>query len=197
MLGYAEPGGMAKSHSLGIRPDWLYCAVRECQVLAGVIAMSDEARLNVRARLCATIPPVANTLEHLVLEGLIAQSQRAIEHATSHSIAARTRSGVAAKAAYILRTRYTEHWTISRLARELGTNRFHLTTEFRQTHGCGVHHYLIRSRVDAAGRLIGGGVKIEAAAYAVGFHSKKTLYSTFRKIRGTAPSSARGAEPPD
>jgi AraC-like DNA-binding protein len=181
-------GGLARQ---GVRPGWMFCAARECQVLAGTIALKGVRPTDVRPILCAGVPPVANELERYVLEGLIARSEREIEERRSDAIIFGSGSRLAVRAARILGDRHAEPWTIPLLARELGTNRFRLTTEFREALGVTVHQYLVQCRVEAAERLIQAGEKIEAAAYAVGFRSKKTLYSAFRKCRGTLPTAAR------
>jgi AraC-like DNA-binding protein len=165
----------------------MFCAVRECQVLAGTIVLGGVPVIDARAILCAGVPPVANDLERHVLEGLIARSQHEIEDRTSHPLVATPGAGFAVLAARILHDRHAEPWTIGLLAHELGTNRFRLTTEFRAALGLGVHEYLVQCRVEAAQPLIHAGAKIEAVAYAVGFRSKKTLYSAFKKVRGTLP----------
>lgn len=92
-------------------------------------------------------------------------------------------NSLAHKAARTLRERYAEPWTIRLLAKELATNRFCLTSEFKATHGVGVHAYLVACRLEAARRLVRNGEKVEVSARAVGFRSKKTLYNSIKRLQ--------------
>lgn len=64
----------------GVRPDWMFCAARECQLLAGIIALSDPRSVDVHAALGAAVPAPASDVERFILESLIARSLREIEN---------------------------------------------------------------------------------------------------------------------
>ena len=50
-----------------------------------------------------------------------------------------------------------------------------------------MHQWLTRVRLDHAVALVPDGVKIEAVALLVGYHSKKNFYRQFRRRFGTTP----------
>lgn len=178
----------------GVRPTWMFYAAREAQILAGRIALRSAPTavdvVDVRSVLCGAIPPVANHVERFVLEGLIAVAQKELTKPSLFSFSPDPNTLVG-RAACILRDRYAEHWTISLLVHELGTNRFCLTKAFKSAFGVGLHEYLVECRVEAAEDRIQAGEKIETTAYAVGFRSKKTLYAAFRRVRGTSPGTSK------
>jgi AraC-like DNA-binding protein len=129
-----------------------------------------------------------NLLERYVLEGLIALALQQCHRRAQASALTKTDT-LAGRAATVLRDRFAEPWTIGRLAHELGTNRFQLTRDFKAAMGVGIHQYLVRCRVRAAEDRIRAGEKTEAAAVAVGFRSKKTLYAAYRRVRGVSLTS--------
>jgi AraC-like DNA-binding protein len=162
----------------------MYQAAKESQLVAGTIAFAGvTSPLEIRLVLTRAIPEPRNLLERYVLEGLIALALQECHRRTSQASASNTDT-LASRAASLLRDRFAEPWTIGRLAHELGTNRFRLTSEFKATMGVGIHRYLVRCRVPAAEDCIRAGDKIETAARAVGFRSKKTLYGAYRRVRG-------------
>jgi AraC-like DNA-binding protein len=170
----------------GIRRDWMFEAARESQLLAGRIAAdrSSPSPIEVRSSLCASLSEPANDLERYVLEGLIARALYELNQRPSRAFGDTTVDRVPARASSVLRHRFSEHWTIGRLAHELVTNRLRLTTEFKAAFGVGVHRYLIECRINAAEELLGKGEKVESASKEVGFHSKKTLYDAYKRVRG-------------
>src|SRR5262249_61862907 len=112
----------------GVRPEWMYEAACAAQRLAGSIWMDAEQAIDVRRTLVARTPPPVSAIEKQVLEGLIARAE--IER-RKHIVVERSPSmSIAQRASAVLGERFTEHWTIPRLARALGTNRFALTTGF-------------------------------------------------------------------
>jgi transcriptional regulator GlxA family with amidase domain len=52
-----------------------------------------------------------------------------------------------------------------------------------------VRQWLTRVRLDHAASLIREGIKIEAVALIVGYHSKKNFYRQFRRRFATTPSA--------
>jgi len=188
--------GPATATTGGVRPNWMSSAARESQLLAGSLALSDAPHLiDVRAILSNSIPPVANELERHLLEAFIARAQQELERMSSNA-AALCDPTLAGRAAQILRDRYPEQWTIQRLARELATNRFDLTTEFKRRFDVGVHEYLVRLRVARAQDLLCGDSKVESVAHDVGFRSKKTLYDAHRRVTGHSLRMDQAKGPP-
>ena len=59
--------------------------------------------------------------------------------------------------------------------------------------GVGVHHYLVRFRIHVAEqRLRSGPEKGEALARDVGFQSRKTLYTAYRRVTGKSLKLNKG-----
>ena len=165
----------------------MFKAARESQLVAGKIASSGvPSPLQIRLVLSRAIPAPCNLLEFYVLEGLIALARRDWHICASHGSTLGKTGTLAGRAATVLRDRFAEAWTITRLAHVLGTNRFQLTREFKATMGVGVHGYLVRCRVQSAEDRIRAGDKVETAARAVGFRGTKTLYAAYKRVRGVS-----------
>jgi AraC-like DNA-binding protein len=163
-----------------IRADWLFRIAQAAQTGVARIRFRELTSVDaVRSYLLNSAGPPQGPLEEYVLDGLMARAYHALRYAAGQEPAHSQRSLVA-RAADLLEHRFTERWTIPRLAQELGTNRFSLVTDFKTAVGVGVHQYLLRIRVREANSLIAAGEKIEFAALAVGFSSKSGLYRAFR-----------------
>jgi AraC-like DNA-binding protein len=174
-----------KGRAPGVRREWMFNAITQVQSLVCQVALADDRSIiDIRASLCAKIPCPDNVIERYVLEGLIATTEQEFLKRSRRSSVAFSPEPLAERAARILRERLAEPWTIPRLARELGTNRFTLTTEFHAAFGMGVHEHLVRIRVQAAEERFDAGEKTESAAHDVGFRSKTTLYQAYRRVMG-------------
>jgi AraC-like DNA-binding protein len=171
----------------------MYEVVNALQRRIGPIALSDiPVPIEIRAYLCDSIPPPGSEIEHYVLEGLITLMRRNIEARAVRSVLAPGKT-IAERGAVMLRDRFAEKWTIRRLAQELATNRFKLTTDFHAAHGIGVHAYLVQIRVAAAQERLAAGEKTDAVARDVGFRSNKTLYNAYRRVTGRSLRRTVGA----
>lgn len=85
--------------------------------------------------------------------------------------------------------------TISKVAKRLETNRTYLSEEIRQHFGCNFSDYIKQYRIkEAMLRLTAPEnlqLTIEAVAGEVGFNSKSTFNTAFKKITGVTPSFYR------
>lgn len=87
----------------------------------------------------------------------------------------------------LLEQRYDEHWTLERLAREVGLGEKKLQAGFRAMAGRTVHVHLLDVRLDAAASLLAGGASVTDAAYATGFSSLSHFSKAFRAAKGVNP----------
>ncbi len=173
----------------GIRPRWLFEIVRDAQALVGEIALGIVRTNNdIRTRLERHRP--STPCEHLVVAGLVSRAQQELDKPVMPGLAASLELHVQ-RAAGMLRRRYSEHWTLARLAKEVGTNRFDLWSGFKRVFGISPHDYLIHQRTEVARERISQGEKVEAAATNVGFRSKSCLYRAISKAYGMTPTQFR------
>jgi AraC-like DNA-binding protein len=188
-----ESGLIGRSAGPRVRGEWLFQTVSVVQGIAG--ALLDGIAVNVRDALIAAVPAPANVLEALVLDGFIARAQEEQHRQRLHLTDGGERdtaSTLAERAAALIIERYAERWTISSIARALGTNRFTLTSSFVTRFGIGIHRYLVAVRVDnAKKRLLTRQDKVDAVARDVGFASRHALYAAHRRIYGTALPNRR------
>lgn len=84
---------------------------------------------------------------------------------------------------------YAERITATHVARALGVTVQSLNQHLTQSTGMTFKKYMMSVRMRAALTLITTGVKVEAAALAVGYRAKGTLYRLCRRYGGTSPAS--------
>ncbi|GJE76567.1 helix-turn-helix transcriptional regulator [Methylorubrum suomiense] len=92
------------------------------------------------------------------------------------------------RARAILDRDFRRHWTIERLAREVGVNEKQLKYGFRDLVGQPVHAYLTELRLDAAAQMLKQGSSVADAAVSVGFANLSHFSKVFRTHRGVSPS---------
>lgn len=95
---------------------------------------------------------------------------------------------VAEKAKTVIDSTYSQKHTLREISKTIGTSRAVLDKIFRQRHGTRVHGYLTSVRVTNGLNLIEAGSKIEAAALAVGYRSRKDFYSAVFQITRRTPA---------
>jgi len=83
--------------------------------------------------------------------------------------------------------------TLEDLARAGGLGRFQLLRAFSRATGLTPHAYLVQRRVDAARRLIAGGVPLAEAALASGFCDQSHLTRVFTRKYGITPGAYAAA----
>ena len=84
------------------------------------------------------------------------------------------------------------------LAGRVGVSPHHLSQVLNDTLGETFHAYVARHRIGEAMRLLsgpeGGTLRIEDLAERVGYYSKSSFNSAFKKIAGVTPSQYRASQ---
>lgn len=100
--------------------------------------------------------------------------------------------GCLSKACSLMTEAYSEHWTLERLSKRSACNRTQLEEAFQLVFGVTIHEYLTRRRIERAKLLLKLTCwRIEAVAKEVGYSSKVSLYSNFKKVVGLTPEEYR------
>jgi AraC-like DNA-binding protein len=81
--------------------------------------------------------------------------------------------------------------SLDTLARAVGSNKSHLSRQFKRETGMTVIEYLQDVRVDAAKRLLLAGLKVAAVAERVGFSDAFYFSRIFARLAGYPPSEFR------
>ncbi|MEZ5285890.1 MAG: AraC family transcriptional regulator [Vicinamibacterales bacterium] len=84
-----------------------------------------------------------------------------------------------------------EHWTVERLAREVGASRSVLAERFTALVGHPPMQYLTQWRMQVASRALIEGRSVAAAAAVAGYDSEPAFSRAFKKVLGQAPGSWR------
>lgn len=88
----------------------------------------------------------------------------------------------------ILIDRMTDPPTIPELAIEIGLNEYRLKEGFKNIYGTTVFKFLNDYRLDVARQLLDGGkVKVNEAAYHIGYHNPSHFIAAFKKKFGVTP----------
>jgi AraC-like DNA-binding protein len=90
-----------------------------------------------------------------------------------------------------LEQEYASKMTLDAMAREYQVSRLQLDRSFHHRFGIHFHEYLRAIRVERGLDLVREGMKIEAAAPAVGYKSKKNFYRAVRQVTGLTPGQIR------
>jgi AraC-like DNA-binding protein len=81
--------------------------------------------------------------------------------------------------------------TLTEAAERLGRTKAHLVRSFTAAYGIAPHAYLISRRVDAARKLLLGGVRPADAAVAAGFYDQSHLARHFKRHTSVSPGAFR------
>jgi AraC-like DNA-binding protein len=131
---------------------------------------------------------VATALDALVLE-----ATRLLRAPHGHALLGTVHPAVA-RARALLDRRYPEHWTMTRLAREVGLSTAHLAEIFSREVGVPPFRYLVERRVERASELLRGtDLPITAIALELGFASSSHFSRVFRQLAGVPPREFRKA----
>jgi AraC-like DNA-binding protein len=80
-------------------------------------------------------------------------------------------------------------------ARAVGSNKSHLTRQFKPETGLTVVEYLHEARVDAARRLLLAGLKVSIVDWYVGFTDASYFSRIIARLAGSPPSEYRRGGP--
>ncbi len=86
---------------------------------------------------------------------------------------------------------YLPDISLESLARAVGSNKSHVSRQFKRETGLTVIEYLHKVRVDAAKRLLLAGVKVATVAEYVGFNDAYYFSRIFTRLAGCPPSEYR------
>jgi AraC-like DNA-binding protein len=93
--------------------------------------------------------------------------------------------------AELIEARYDRPVSVTDLSRILRRQASYLSRLFRQQRGCGIHAYLVRTRMQRAAELLRRGERVEAVALLVGYKSKTNFYRQFKRHFGVTPAALR------
>jgi AraC-like DNA-binding protein len=100
-------------------------------------------------------------------------------------------SDLAGQIRSLLEHRYADRLRARDIAGKLGISESKASRCFHTIYGSTIHQFLLSVRVKHGLRLVRQGDKIEAAAMAVGFRSKKDFYRAVQKLVGCTPGQFR------
>jgi AraC-like DNA-binding protein len=86
---------------------------------------------------------------------------------------------------------FASDFSLEDLAGQAGLTRFHLVRTFKRATGLTPVAYRNQRRVEAARRLLHGGLPIAEIAFAVGFADQSHLTRQFQRLVGTSPARYR------
>lgn len=86
---------------------------------------------------------------------------------------------------------YLPDLSLDKLARTIGSNKSHVSRQFKRETGLTVIEYLHKVRVDAARRLLLAGLKVATVAEYVGFTDAYYFSRIFTRLTGCPPSEYR------
>lgn len=86
---------------------------------------------------------------------------------------------------------YQSDLSLEKLARAVGSNKSHVSRQFKRETGLTVIEYLHKVRVDAAKRLLLSGLKVATVAEFVGFSDAYYFSRIFTRLAGCPPSEYR------
>lgn len=168
-----------------IRRDWLHRVANDVQALVDrYLGEPDTSGIE---NAFSTLPPPANELETILLDGLKAQAISAWRRTPPQRVCGLK----AVRARDILESRYQEPWTLARLATEVACNRTTLEEAFKALTHVSIHEFLVRRRVEAGRELLVRTTDgIKEIAERVGF-CEASLIRQFGRIVGMTPAEYR------
>ena len=188
-----------------LRRDWLYRVAREFQLLAGRLALGRIDSVGFQQFL-DTLPAPQSLIESSVVHAFAEQvevltgiqipaSLSGHPTVSPRSWATARRFPHAAEAQLaraVLASRFTEAWTIPRLAREVGCNRTLLERAFEELTGMTIHQFLVQQRIETGKHLIAHtSLKLTTVPSEVGYRSKPPFFRHFRQLTGMTPGEYR------
>ena len=128
------------------------------------------------------------------LDGVMEELASVIERAHApRTFAARTASGVVARAKAMIDANPQRRWTLEALATECGVSQFHLCRAFSVQIGASPCAYALQRRVDSAREMLRADRTISAVAYDLGFADHSHFTRAFVQVFGTTPTEYRTA----
>lgn len=82
---------------------------------------------------------------------------------------------------------FSENMNLGKIAGKALVSKFHFIRIFKKYYGCTPNQYLQDVRIQKAKQLLQKGKTIDEACYAIGFKSKTSFISLFKKKTGKTP----------
>jgi len=82
---------------------------------------------------------------------------------------------------------FSEDISLDKIAGKALISKFHFIRLFKKYYGCTPNQYLQEIRIEKSKTLLGKGNSIDKVCIAVGFTSKTSFTSLFKKMTGTTP----------
>jgi len=82
---------------------------------------------------------------------------------------------------------FSEDINLNKIAGKALVSKFHFIRLFKKYYGCTPNQYLQEVRIEKAKRILEKGKSIDEVCAAVGFTSKTSFTSLFKKMTGTTP----------
>jgi AraC-like DNA-binding protein len=189
-----------------VREDWLIeiCSRLQHALCAAAIDRSEPHALS---GAFSKLPPPANRLEQLILEGLLLEMTFGAPARGVTDLVARARMlslafprtpalSIAQRAADEICRTYQRPLRISVLTDMLASDETTLRKQFLSEYGTGLRDYHLRARTAAALRMIANDqVKVTVVAAAVGYVNDRNFYRNVRRLTGCTPGELRERTP--
>lgn len=91
------------------------------------------------------------------------------------------------EAKHFIENQFSNPLDLQQMAQEACLSKFHFLRLFKSCYGCTPHQFLISVRVEKAKQLLKLGLSLSAACHLVGFESKTSFITLFKKITGSTP----------
>jgi AraC-like DNA-binding protein len=137
----------------------------------------------------STLPPPKGEMERRVLTEL--------HDGLASTRSAGSRPTPSECARQLLIDHYCKPWTLSDLAKAVGSNRTTLQEQFQLLTHTTVHQFLVQRRVSVAQQLLKqSDIKVSCVAHEVGYLSQSAFARHFKRITGVSPRAYRKSSTP-
>lgn len=127
----------------------------------------------------------------LVIEGLVLEMIAVVSRSANRSNTHKPPRWVE-QVRELLHARFSEHLTLTDLARTIGVHPVHLGSTFRRHYRCTPGEYVRRLRIEFVCRAIGtSDISLTDVALLAGFSDQSHLTRTFKRQTGTTPARYR------
>lgn len=173
-----------------LRPEWIFQIARAIDAFVRSMNRAPAVVVEIE-RFFSALPPPNGEMEWRVLTAL---------HDGLASTCPTGSTPTSAECArQLLFDHYCEPWTLSDLAKAVGSNRTTLQEQFRLLTHTTMHQFLVQRRVSVAQQLLKqSDVKVSCVPREVGYRSQSAFARHFKKVTGVGPRAYRkSCAPPE
>ena len=171
-----------------LRPEWIFQIARAIDAFVRSMNRAPAVLAEIE-RFFSALPPPNGEMERRVLA--------ALHDGLASTPPACSKPTPAECARQLLIDHYCKPWTLSDLAKAVGSNRTTLQEQFRLLTHTTVHQFLVKRRVSVAQQLLKqSDVKVSCVPREVGYHSQSAFARHFKKVTGIGPRAYRKSCPP-